>query len=118
MKYPEKVARLPDPNVRYPDEVERRPDRMAAARYPEKVGCRSGRIPDVRYPGGVSDDFRPGGMSYATCRKGYRLCVQGRESHVALFSEDPTMPPFISPVWPSQKRRDKNVTFTKFLFHW
>ena len=78
--------------MKYPEKVERRPNRMAAARYPEKVGCRPGRIPDVRYPGGVSDDFRPGGMSYAMRRKGDRLRVQGRRSHVALFSEDPTVP--------------------------
>ena len=57
-------------------------------------------------------------MSYAALRKGDRLRVQGRESHVAFFKEDPTMPPFISHVWPGQKRRDKNATFTKFLFHW
>ena len=36
---------------------------------------------------------------------------------MALFREDPTMPPFISHVWPGQKRRDKNAIFTKFLFH-
>ena len=46
-----------------------------------------------------------------------RLRVQGRGSHAAIFREDPTMPPFISPIWPDQKRWDKNVTFTKFLFH-
>ena len=39
----------------------------------------------MRHPGGVSDDFRPGGMSYATRRKGGRLLAQGRESHVAFF---------------------------------
>ena len=44
MKYPEKVERRPDPNVRYPDEVGCRPDRIAAVIY-------------------------PGGMSDATCRK-------------------------------------------------
>ena len=42
------------------------------------------------YPGGVSGDFRPDGMSYAMCRKGSRPRGQGRGSHVALFSEDPT----------------------------
>ena len=43
------------------------------------------RIPDVRHRGGVSDDFRPGGMSYATRRKGGRLLAQRRESHVTFF---------------------------------
>ena len=63
-----------------------RPDRIAAVRYPEKVGCRSdrittvrhpdkverwaGKIPDVRHPSGISENFRPGGMSDATRRKG------------------------------------------------
>ena len=42
----------------------------------------------------MSENFRPGGMSYATRRKGGRLRGQGRGSHVALFREDPTMPPF------------------------
>ena len=31
----------------------------------------------------------PGGMSYAARRKGDHLLVQGRESHVAFFREDP-----------------------------
>ena len=71
-KYSEKVERRPDrmTAVRYPDKVERWPDRMATVRYPDKVERWRGRIPDVRHPGEVSDDFRPGGMSYATHRKG------------------------------------------------
>ena len=70
--------------MKYPEKVERQPDRIAAVRYPEKVRCRSDRIaavrhsdkverwpdPNVRYPGGMSENFRPGGMSDATCRKG------------------------------------------------
>ena len=71
------------------------------------------------HPGGMNFDSRPGGISYDSMRrKGGGLCGQGRESHVAIFGEDPTMPLFISHVWFDQKRRDKNVTFTKFLFHW
>ena len=37
-------------------------------RHPEKGKCRSDRIPDVRYPGGMSENFRPGGMSNAMAR--------------------------------------------------
>ena len=48
------------------DEVECRPDRMAAVRH-------------------------PGGMSYVMRRKGSRPRGQGRGSHVALFSEHPTI---------------------------
>ena len=32
----------------------------------------------------------PGGMSYVARRRGDRLRVHGRESHVAFFREDPT----------------------------
>ena len=39
--------------MRHPDKVERWPD----------------IIPDVRHPGGMGENFRPGGMSDATCRK-------------------------------------------------
>ena len=42
------------------------------------------------HPGRVSGDFRPGRMSYATCRKGGHPRGQGRGSHVTLFCEDPT----------------------------
>ena len=56
--------------MRYPDEVERRPDRMATVRHPDEVGCRPDINPDVRHPGGMSENFRPGGMNDATCRKG------------------------------------------------
>ncbi|RVX21021.1 hypothetical protein CK203_002180 [Vitis vinifera] len=58
------------PDVRYPENVERRPDRIPDVRYPEKVERRPDKIPDVRYPGGMSENFRPGGMSDAMCRKG------------------------------------------------
>ena len=33
-----------------------------ALRMKEKVERRSDRIPDVRHPGGMSENFRPGGM--------------------------------------------------------
>ena len=38
----------------------------------------------------VVQNVHPGEMSDATCRKGDRLRVQGRGSHVAPFREDPT----------------------------
>ena len=47
--------------------------------------------PDVRCPGVMSDDSRPGGMSYATRRKGGGLRGQKRGSHAAIFGEDPTL---------------------------
>ena len=62
--------------MKYPEKVERQPDRIPDVRYPGKVGRQSDRIPDVRHPGGVSDDFRPSGMSYVTRRKGDCLRVQ------------------------------------------
>lgn len=62
VKYPEKVKRRPNPDVRYPNEVDRRPD------------------PNVRHPGGMSENFRPGGMSDATCRKGLSACPKERKS--------------------------------------
>lgn len=50
------------------------------------------------------------------------MCQQGnyprgwvRESHVLDFRRDLTMPSFISLVWSGQKRRDKNIDFSKFL---
>ena len=46
-------------------------------RYPG--GMSTERIPDARHPGGMSENFRPGGMSDATRRKGDRLHAQGRE---------------------------------------
>ena len=76
--------------MKYSKKVEHRPDRIAAVRYPKKVGCRLDRIAAVRHPGGMSDNFRPGGMSYATRRKGGRLRGQERGTHMALFREDPT----------------------------
>ena len=51
------------PDVRHPDKEERWPD----------------RIPDVRHPGGMSENFRPGGMSDATCRKELSACPRERE---------------------------------------
>ena len=43
-------------------------------RHPEKVGRRPDRVPDritaVKHPGGMSENFRLGGMSDATCSKG------------------------------------------------
>ena len=36
-------------------------------RCPDKVERWPGIIPDVRHPGGTSENFRPGGMSEATC---------------------------------------------------
>ena len=72
VKYPKKVKRRLDPNVRYLDEVERRPDIIAA----------------VRHPGGMSAE------KYFGCDiSGWneRCHVsQGRERHVAYFREDPT----------------------------
>ena len=56
--------------MRYPDEVERRSDRMATVRHPDEVGCQLDINPDVRHPGGMSENFRLGGMSDATCSKG------------------------------------------------
>ena len=44
MKYPEKVERWPDPDVRYPDEVGCRPDRMTIVRHPDKIERRPNAI--------------------------------------------------------------------------
>ena len=76
--------------MKYPEKVERRSDRIAAVRHPDKVERWPSRIPDVRHPGGISENFRPGGMSDATRHKGGGLHGQGRGSHVAIFGEDPT----------------------------
>ena len=65
--------------MRYLEKVERRPDKIPNVRYPEKVERRSDRILDVRYPGGMSENFRPGGMSDAMCRKGPSTCPRKRE---------------------------------------
>ena len=96
MKYPEKVERHPDPDVRYPDEVECRPD--PDVRYPDEVECRSDIIAAVRHPGGMSENFRPDGMSaeknsrYDILGWNERCHVsQGRGSHAALFREDLTL---------------------------
>ena len=48
-------------------------------RHPEKVGCRLDRIAVVKHPGGMSENFRPGGMSDVTCRKGPSACPRERE---------------------------------------
>ena len=47
---------------------------------------------EISGEGGTStgQNSSPGGMSYVARRKGDRLCVQGRESHVTFFREDPT----------------------------
>ena len=97
MRYPEKVGCRQDriATVRYLEKVGCRSDRIAAVRYPEKVGCRPdriaavkhpdkverwpGKIPDVRHPDGTSENFRPGGMSDATCRKGPSVRPKERE---------------------------------------
>ena len=91
----EKVECRPDKivAVRYPEKVGCRPDRIAAVRHPDNVERWPDRIPDVRCPGGMSENFRPGGMSDATCHKGGRLRGQGRGSHAAIFREDPTLMP-------------------------
>ena len=77
MKYPEKVERRPDriAAMRYPDKVERLPN--PDVRYPEKVERRAD--PDVRCPGGMSENFCPGRMRDATCRKGPSACPRERE---------------------------------------
>ena len=50
-------------------------------KYPEKVELWPDRIPDVRYPSGMSENFRPGGIGDATCRKGPSACPRKREPH-------------------------------------
>ena len=84
VKYPENVERRPDPDVRYPDEMVRRPD--PDMRYPDEVGCQQDIIAAARYPDGMSENFRPGGMSDATCRKKERDTwhILGRIPHRAL----------------------------------
>lgn len=59
-------------------------------KYPEKVEHRSDIMAAVRHPSGMGDESHPGGISYATCHEGSRSRGQMRESHVALFSGDPT----------------------------
>ena len=89
--------------MKYPKKVERLPDRIPDVRHPEKVGCRSDRIAVVRHPGGMSENFRPDGMSaeknsrYDILGWNERCHVsQGRGSHAALFREDPTKSSFSS----------------------
>ena len=92
-------------DAKYPKKVERRPDRISAVRYPKKVGRRPDIIPDVRYPGkvgrrpdripfgwnerefrpdGMSENFRPGWMSDAMCRKG-DVCLSKGEGATRHF---------------------------------
>ena len=66
-------------NVRHPEKVGCRPDRIADVRHPDKVERWPNRIPDVRHPGGMRENFRPGGMSDATCCKGPSACPRERE---------------------------------------
>ena len=93
LRYPDEMERWPDPDMRYPDEVERRPDIIAAVRYPNKIEHRPDRIAAVRHPGGMSENFHPGGMSDVARHKG-AICMckgeratwhfLGRIPHLAL----------------------------------
>ena len=66
--------------MRYPEKVGCRPDRIAAVRHPDKVECWPDKIPDVRHPGGMSENFRSGGMSYVAHRKeGSSACARCRD---------------------------------------
>ena len=65
--------------MKYPEKVEHRPDRIAAVRHPDKVEHWPDRIPDVRHSGGMSENSRPGGMSYATRCKGASACPREKE---------------------------------------
>ena len=67
--------------VRHPEKVGCRPDRMAAVRHPDKV--ERWPDPDVRCPGGMNENFLSGWNE--RCH-----VLQGRESHAAIFKEDPT----------------------------
>ena len=67
--------------MRYLEKVERRPDRIPDVRYLEMVERRLDKIPDVRYPGGMSENFRSGGMRDAMCRKGPSACPREREPY-------------------------------------
>ena len=77
------------PDVRYPGgwNVGRT---SADVRHPDKVERWPNRIPDVRHPGGMRENFRPGGMSDATCCKGPSACPREREPR-GIFREDPTV---------------------------
>ena len=60
----------------------------------------------------------PGGMSYAARRKGDRLRVQGRESHVTFFREDPTLLAFRICIWQrTSKLRFFMLLSFPLLFH-
>ena len=48
-------------------------------RHPDKVERWRDKILDVRRPGRMSENFRPGGMSDAMCRKGLSVCPRERE---------------------------------------
>ena len=51
--------------MRHPEKAGFQLDRMAAVRHPDRVERWPGRILDVRHPGGISENFRPGGMGDA-----------------------------------------------------
>ena len=51
--------------------------------------CRPDRISDMRYPGGMRENFRPGGMSDATCRKGASACPREREPRDTFLGRIP-----------------------------
>ena len=65
--------------MRHSEKVGCRPDRIVAVRHLDKIEHWPDRIPDVRHPGGMRENFRPGGMSDATCRKGPSTCPRERE---------------------------------------
>ena len=52
--------------MRHPDKVDVA-DRISDVRHPDKVERWPDRIPEVRHPGGMSENFRPSGMSDAMC---------------------------------------------------
>nr|CAN72367.1 hypothetical protein VITISV_003307 [Vitis vinifera] len=84
VRHPEKVGRRRTkfriiPDVRHPKKVGRRPDRVPDVRHPEKVGCQPDKIAAMKHLGGMSENFCPGGMSDATCRKGSSACPRERE---------------------------------------
>ena len=89
------------PDVKYPEKVERRSGRMAAIRHPDKSG-----VSRTEFLPGWNELWFPSEWNelWFHASKGRRLRVQERGSHLAIFGEDPTMPPFISPVWFGQKR--------------
>ena len=81
VRHPEKVGCRPDriAVVRHLKKVGCRPDRIATVRHPDKVERWPDRISDVRHPGGMRENFRPGGMRDAMCRKGPSVCPRERK---------------------------------------